>query len=427
MAISIYSDNYLLKHFYDRGIITIDDVAGSDKETIMEKIIAKIHNRPIGRTTDGRYYTYVTDKTKPHGRRQVRRKSKTDLYRALIEFYSSEGVGKKGRMSFQKLFEEWIEYKKIFVNAKNRKKSLSPSTIRRYERDFERYFTDSELIHKPIESITSVMLEKSLKDIFDRHSVTESSADNVLGYIGQAFDYAERSGYLSKNPFSRIDRQLLLAMTTFSPPKPDSERVLTLHEMQALRKATLDHEVRHPDYMPDYAIELAMLTGMRVGELAALKWECIDEHVIHIDYSEHRLDYKDRPSELIIDEPKNGKHRVVPVTDEIMELFSRIRSITASYNGFVFVREDGSRYTAHTISCAVCRRAEEAGISSTSIHEIRRTVSSMLRVVLPPRAVANMLGHLELTNDLYYNYDTTEEIEKRRALSEVSSKVIKIA
>ena len=48
----------------------------------------------------------------------------------------------------------------------------------------------------------------------------------------------------------------------------------------------------------------------------------------------------------------------------------------------------------------------------------------MLRTVLPAKAVANMLGHLELTNDLCYNYDTTVDNEKRSALSEVSSKVI---
>lgn len=48
--------------------------------------------------------------------------------------------------------------------------------------------------------------------------------------------------------------------------------------------------------MPDYAIELALLTGMRVGEIAALHWSDIDNKHIHVDFSEHRIDYKDRPS-----------------------------------------------------------------------------------------------------------------------------------
>lgn len=64
-------------------------------------------------------------------------------------------------------------------------------------------------------------------------------------------------------------------------------------------------------------------------------------------------------------------------------------------------------------------------VRKTSIHEIRRTVSSYLRQELPIKAVASMLGHLEVTNELCYNYDMSETLEKTRALEELSSKIIK--
>ena len=73
----------------------------------------------------------------------------------------------------------------------------------------------------------------------------------------------------------------------------------------------------------------------------------------------------------------------------------------------------------------MARRANEAGIEKTSIHEIRRTVSSYLRQELPIKAVASMLGHLETTNELCYNYDMSETAEKTRALTDLSSKLIK--
>ena len=44
----------------------------------------------------------------------------------------------------------------------------------------------------------------------------------------------------------------------------------------------------------------------------------------------------------------------------------------------------------------------------------------MPRAILPVRSVANMLGHLETTNELYYNYDIIENEEKIRALSSLS-------
>jgi integrase len=146
-----------------------------------------------------------------------------------------------------------------------------------------------------------------------------------------------------------------------------------------------------------------------------------------VDYSEHRLDYSDRPSEIVVGEPKNYKHRKIPMTQDIRDLFKKVHNLGFRNNeGYVFSRKDGTRCTAHTISSAVSRRAKEAGIDNTSIHEIRRTVSSYLRQELPIKAVASMLGHLETTNELCYNYDMSETTEKTRALEELSSKIIKL-
>ena len=115
----------------------------------------------------------------------------------------------------------------------------------------------------------------------------------------------------------------------------------------------------------------------------------------------------------------------------LLIIYTSIRSVLdkvkafgyESNEDFVFVRKDGSRYTGHTIGCATERRAAEAGIKKTSIHGIRRTVSSLLNTVLPQKAVADMLGHSERVNELCYNYSMAENAEKKRALEEVFSNV----
>ncbi|MBQ8234866.1 MAG: tyrosine-type recombinase/integrase, partial [Bacilli bacterium] len=178
-------------------------------------------------------------------------------------------------------------------------------------------------------------------------------------------------------------------------------------------------------YMPDYAIELAMLTGMRVGELAALSWDMLDENFIHIRRSEHRLDYRDKKSELIIGEPKNGKYRSIPITSEIRNLLNKIKTLNLqSEENFIFVREDGSRYTSHDISCAVNRRGKEVGIEKVSVHRVRRTVSSQLNYILPRKDVATLLGHSEKVNEEHYDYSLAEIKAKKQALSQVSVNII---
>lgn len=146
---------------------------------------------------------------------------------------------------------------------------------------------------------------------------------------------------------------------------------------------------------------------MRVGELVALKWECVKDEILQIDYSEHRIDYDDKSCEYYIGEPKNRKHREFPISDEIEELLNKVRAVQKKYcitSKYVFANKSG-RVNSHTISYAMTRRCKDAGIDTRSIHAIRRTVSSHLRTKLP---VANMLGHLEDTNDRHYNYDVTE-------------------
>ena len=418
-----YKIEYLLHLYLERDIISIDEVIGASKEEIMETILKAVHRHAITRSRDGRYTTYLPDPTKPNGRRQIRRKSQAELYHTLLEFYGVEE--EQPVLLFSELFEKYLDYKKRFINANNSKKSISPSTIRRYERDYEKYIKPLSLASTPINKITTPQLEVMLTDMIKNNAMAEKCASNVISYVCQAFSFARRSEYITKDPAETLDRLLLLSCCKFTPKKSDAERVLTSKEMCLLRSAVLEHEKNHPLYMPDYAIELAQLTGMRVGELAALHWTDIDEEFIHISYSEHRLDYSDKTCELIIGEPKNGKHRLLPLTDDIRALLAKIKALgLKSKENFIFVREDGRRYTAHDISCAIDRRASEAGIKKTSIHGVRRTVSSQLNTILSQKAVADMLGHSERVNEQFYNYSTAENSEKAAALKEVSSKVI---
>ena len=416
----------LTKVYVACDIIGIDDVMGSSKEEIMKTILNKVHPYKISQTSDGRYVTYIADPRMPNGRRQIRRKSISDLHWFLMDHYSSVESEIVNARTFRDLYDEWIQYKEMFVGASNNHKSLSPSTIKRYRREYDEYILPTKLNATLISEITGVSLTKELTGIIAQHHLSESSASNMLGYVKDAFAYAMRSRYLKENPADYLDRKLILSKCSTTPVKNDSERVLTLRELQKLRAAVDVQEAKNPHYIQNYAIELAMMTGMRVGEIAALRWDCIDEDYIYVDFSEHRLDYIDKPSELAIGAPKCGKHRIIPVTDDIRELMSRIQALGhPSEEGFVFTSKSGVRATGHTIGCAVDRRAAEAGIQKTSIHGIRRTISSMLNQTLDQTAVAAILGHSEQVNERHYHYDTSERDEKLKALSSVSSKVIK--
>lgn len=211
--------------------------------------------------------------------------------------------------------------------------------------------------------------------------LTKSALINVAGYIKGALFLAYKEGLIEKTPYPSVDLKPIRGFCRIIV-KYDEDRVLILDEMKMLIETLHEKQKNKETYIQNYAIELATMTGMRVGELAALKWESIQENGLHIDFSEHRLDYEDKSSE------------------------------------YVFSDKSG-RVNGHTISCAVNRRCNDAGIDKRSIHAIRRTVSSYLRTRLPIATVANLLGHLEETNDKCYHYDISNMNYKKDSLQEM--------
>ena len=413
-----------LKFFIDSGIISLGEIVGLGQEATVKTIIDRVHKFKItqGRGKDKRYVTSVPDETKPRGTRQVRTNTITEMYGFLIDFYGV--TDSNDDLTFGELFGKWIEYKRQFIGKKNR--GLSESTICRYQKDYSNYIANTPLANEQISNLNKINLQGYLIDIVIKNNdrtisgepvaMLENCAKNVIGYVSQCLEYACDADYVPKQ--IKIDKTLILSHCHV--PDEEKGRVLKRSEFSAYIIAVRIHEEKHPGYMPDYIIELAILTGMRVGELVALHWSDIDDAYIHVNYSEHRLDYVDRPSEIVIGEPKNRKHRLIPLTDAMRNLFDRVRALNRG-GDFVFVDENGDRIRADPVTSASRRRAHEAGLEKCSIHCIRRTVSSMLNETLPRQAVASMLGHLPTTNERYYDYDIHEDSEKVVALDTLSA------
>ena len=408
----MWTDKIHIDYFLNRGIIVPGDIA-LGQEVVMYKILDNVHTYKIAHTSDGRWTTRVSDPTKPDGTRMIRRKSKTELYSFLIKFYDLCPDTDK---TISDVFKEWCDYKATFIDATN--KPISPTTIKRYKNDFRRFLAGTPIEVESI-NIDNMTLEEMLIAVIQVKKPFNKAWSNFHGNLNQIFMYAVRKRYIKSNPFDYIDKDKVMSFCVPDNVSDDSDRIMTLDELRGLINATYKQIAKHPKYMCNYAILLACLIGLRSGELSALRWENIDDDFIHVVIAERRFDYDDH-SEIVIGEPKNRKHRHIPITEDIRALLDQIRSLNMDGDGWVFVNKDGKRHTGHDISCAVDRRAKESGLKKCSTHEIRRTVSSYLNTVLDRRTVANLLGHLPETNEKYYDYDISSTQDKLSALSKLA-------
>ena len=357
----------------------------------------------------------------------VAKTSEEKIKEAFIEYQKEMSLeGQKNKMTFGDLYQEWLDYKKEQVGLN--KGQLSPSTYRRYQRDYERYIKDTSFDDMLISSITPIDIEKFLKSIIVKHNLCKTGLTNIMGYLRSNMLYACKKELLQSNPCLFVDLKSIKGFCKSSTHN-DSDRILSNEDMAKLI-ATLHKKQSEDDlYIQNYAIELACMCGMRVGELSALKWECVKNDVLRIEYSEHRLDFDDRPCEYYIGETKNRKTREFPMSDEMKDLFERIRNVHKKYriaSEFVFVNLEG-RVNSHTITCAMARRCVDANIDVKSIHAIRRTISSHLRTLLPLASVASLLGHLEETNEKHYNYDVLTQKHKLECVTQMYKTYSKVA
>ena len=173
-----------------------------------------------------------------------------------------------------------------------------------------------------------------------------------------------------------------------------------------------------------FAIELDFMTGLRIGELCALKWSDFDftEKIFDVRRTLQRIQKKtsdigEKSAKTQIVEgdtkTKNGK-RVIPITDVMYHKLMQHRSRQnfeklrlgkgyADY-GYVFANEFGYAVEPSYIRDVYERILKSAGVSHYKFHTIRHTFATRaIENGAPVKIVSEILGHssVQLTMDVY--------------------------
>ena len=156
-----------------------------------------------------------------------------------------------------------------------------------------------------------------------------------------------------------------------------------------------------------YAIELAFYTGMRVGELAALKWEDIDykNRYIIVQRSEKQ---SRKTKEYFFSTTKNDKVRKIPLTENMIEVLKEAKAYSVKgrfLSEFVFCDADGNIHAGRISDAMRNYTMTKEFENQKSIHAIRRTLNSNMKCMGVPTVVAaSILGHTEKVNEENYNH-----------------------
>jgi integrase len=176
--------------------------------------------------------------------------------------------------------------------------------------------------------------------------------------------------------------------------------VLSTEDIKRLLQAVQGHVLEMPVF-------LAVYTGMRLGEVLALKWSDIvitnDEGIIYVQ--RELLPGKAASLEFGALKTKNS-HRSIPVGAHVVErlryhaerqqVWRMIAGSAWQDASLVCTRENGSHILLHTASVRFSKIARRLGLA-ISFHDLRHAhATHLLAAGVPPKAVAERLGHTKV-------------------------------
>ena len=404
------SDSELLRFACENGIMDFKAVTQRVEMARKQKYL-EVHSRSIWYAEDGYFKTKLPKGDGTY--KLIKRKTRSALEDAIIKYYELHENN-----SFKQRFDIWV--------ARQKTMGRSDNTIEKYRSDYKRFFSGYPFEEYDIRNISEEKIAKHITRVLTEKQIRWRALKDVFGYMDGTFEKAVRDKVIDINPCTFIDLPIFKSLCYMPPVKTLTERTLNKTDTHTLIDK-LHHPAAHnTNLMANFAIEMALLTGMRVGELAGLMWQDIifQENYICIRHSEK---YNRVTKEYYISQTKNGKERIFPLTDQIKELLGRIRDYEEEHGclcEFVFADQNG-RLRKTKISDAMRNKTMSGEFSSVkSIHAIRRTVNSQLKCNGVSTTVASsLLGHTERVNEQNYTYDITGMNEKMLIISAFQSKI----
>jgi integrase len=195
-----------------------------------------------------------------------------------------------------------------------------------------------------------------------KHKLAPATINRLVAFVRTVLYEAMSREYIDRNPAARI-KMLQEENTRF--------RVIsTLEERRLLEKT--------PSWLAQ-AIRVALLTGLRQGEILRLRRHDVDR--------ERRLIH-------VSSETNNHHSRLVPYPEALEPLLEELLPAEGRPDGFVFVRADGEAFKRCHIVNGFRKAVRDAELHDCTFHDTRRTYASRLvnrGVSLP--VIAKLLGH----------------------------------
>lgn len=271
-----------------------------------------------------------------------------------------------------------------------RRADWKPTALRGYEQILRVHLVPA-FRGRTVRSITAEDVQRYKSDRLSKDGLAPKTVNNHLGVLGSLFEDAVKWRYAEHNPARQV-----------KPCRAD--RVdedfdfWTAEESDSFLAAIM--EVR-PRWTPFFLT--ALRTGLRLGELAALRWTDVDfvARKVHV-----RRSFSHGAETL----PKSGKGRSIPMSPR---LYSTLAEHKLAHGGGerVFLSDEGEVLDSNRVKHAFWAGIKAADVRRIRIHDLRHSFASQLVIAGESLfKVQTLLGHSDSTMTQRYAHLRAEDL-----------------
>jgi integrase len=269
---------------------------------------------------------------------------------------------------------EWLRY--VEHDRKRR-----ASTIEDY-RNVVRHNLLPEFGETPLEQITTDWIDAYRAGLVAEGRLSDRTINKLLVLLHGIFRRAQRVYGLPGNPVAAVERQPVQRSGEFE--------VLSPGEVAALARAAESEQ--------DAALFItAAFTGLRLGELLALRWQDVDfaKHLVHV-----RRAFTHRQ----LGPPKSGRVRSVPLMDDVARALDGLsrREHFIDPEDLVFPSTVGTPLDDSRLRRRFYRALERAGLKRIRFHDLRHSFGTLAVQVFPLSDVRAYMGHADIQTTMVY-------------------------
>lgn len=301
-------------------------------------------------------------------------------------------------------------------------------TLEKNRGDFKR-FIPADFASKDIRTISDIDLKRFIQEWVNREHPKPKTFLSFKGILNLIFEYAYLHRLIAENPVTYVKNKPYMkscdTTKATSEQKIFSTEEISLLKDEVMRRITSGQKRYGDYYVNGYAMLFAIETGVRVGELCALKWADVHETYIHIHAQQLYQTVEGKKEIYYAPYTKNEKGisedgRQFPLTAEIERILTELKSKQEELgieSEFIFCNKDGRWMIEEAYTSFLRRLCRSLGLNVTNNHAFRMSLNSNVFIPLdiPATGRAALLGHSVETNMKYYSYSQKDLIETVRA------------